>query len=242
MRMNCVLSAKAARIKIKKSTFSYKLFTFVLLNLLLFSSPAILISQTKTVGILNIYRENAHSDQTGKVNGNEGIDQQTIASPSVLETPFDGTNLLISLGKIGQIKLGPDTKMNLSFNENGINGSLLRGSLMVVGSPNTALNIRTKDGIITFVNPRQENSVIINFEKGKTEVRTLSGLAALNGNSIATGQYFITGESTVEDIDSSLEFPFFKHLVVLIMLAVLTGENTDDSNIGNQQTLIGPMK
>lgn len=75
--------------------------------------------------------------------------------------------------------------MNLVFDDNKISGVLLRGRVTVSLRPNTILNIQTKDGFITVINQNQENNVIMDFAGGKTQVRTLSGLATLNENSIA---------------------------------------------------------
>lgn len=75
--------------------------------------------------------------------------------------------------------------MNLAFDDNKISGVLLRGRMTVSLRPNTILNIQTKDGFITVINQNQENNIIMDFAGGKTQVRTLSGLATLNENSIA---------------------------------------------------------
>ena len=209
----------------------------------------ILLSYPKPMGTINIFRENANSDRTVIVNGNTAIDGQTITSSSEIETSLSGTNsgtnLTVTFDNAGRIKFGPDTKINLSLDENKILGVLSKGSVTVSVQPDTTLAIQTKDGFIKVLNHNQENIIVISFVGGKTQVRTLSGLATLNGTSIASGQYFIVGEPNVKNIDSTENSTPFAYIITpirIVISAMLGDTNTSDSNIDSNQITVGPMR
>jgi hypothetical protein len=203
------------------------------------------LSQTKPFGQLKVLIGSSSSDTTIKINGKVAISEQTIVSPSVVETPFGTTELLVSFHKNWRIKLDPDAKINLVFDENKITGELLKGNLTISARPNTILNIQTKDGVITFPNINQENNVFIDSVKGKTRIRTLAGLAALNGTLVAEGQYFIAGELNVNNVDSRANSYFYSYLFIpagLLLLAMSGYTNTGDTNIDTMQTNVGPIR
>jgi hypothetical protein len=111
--------------------------------------------------------------------------------------------------------------------------------------PSVTLNIQTKDGIITVFDQNQENDVVVDFVGGMTQARTLSGLAKLNGTSIATGQYFIVGEQDVKNIDLTNKSTLFTYFIVpigLVISSILGDTNTSDSNLDNMQVNVGPMR
>ena len=229
----------------KKLHWKYGTLVFGLLNIILLSSPMILLSRQKPMGAINIFRENAYSERTVKVNGNTAINEQTITSPSVIETPCRGTELTVTLGKAGRIHFGSDTKMNLAFDENKISGVLLRGSIRVSVRPSTTLNVQTKDGFITVFDQNQANDVVIDFAGGTTQARTLSGLAILNGTSIASGQCFIVGEQDVKSVELTNKSTLFTYFIVpigLVISSILGDTNTSDSNLDSMQINVGPMR
>lgn len=229
----------------KNLNWKYRILVFGLLNIILLSSPTILLSRPKSMGTIYIFRENAYSARTVKVDGDITISEQTVTSPSVIETPFEGIQLTVTLGKAGRINFGSDTKMNLVFDENKIFGVLLSGSVSVSVRPSVTLNVQTKDGIITVFDQNQENDVVVDFVGGMTQARTLSGLAKLNGTSIATGQYFIVGEQDVKNIDLTNKSTLFTYFIVpigLLISSILGDTNTSDSNLDNMQVNVGPMR
>ncbi len=232
----------------RKLNWKYRILTFGLLNIILLSSPMILLSSPKPMGIINIFRQDAFSEKTVKVNGLVVISGQIITSPSIIETPFGTTELMVTLGEAGRIKFGSDTKMNLAFDANKIFGVLLKGSVAVSVQPYTTLNIQTKDGFITVLNENQKNDLVIDFVGSKTQVKTFTGLATLNGASIAAGQYFIVGELNVKNVDLATKPTFFNYFIVstrLIISSLLRSANSDlnsDLNIDNNQTTVGPVR
>jgi hypothetical protein len=228
----------------KNPTWKYRLLTFGLLNIILLTSPVILLSRPKLMGTINIFKKDAYSERTVKVNGSITVSEQTITSPSVIETPFRGAELTVTLDRIGRINFGSDTKMNLAFDEKKIFGVLIRGDVTISVRPHITLNIQTKDGLIKVLNQNQENNVVIDFVGGKTRVKTLTGLATLNKTSITSGQYFIVGERNVRNFDSANKSIFFYLFIVPIRLTILSllGDTTADLNVDSNQTNVGPVR
>lgn len=78
------------------------------------------------------------------VNGESAPSGRSIFSSSTIATP-DNTNATINLGKIGNIKLAPNTTLALSFSKDGINGELVAGTVTVLNAENK-VNIKMLDG------------------------------------------------------------------------------------------------
>lgn len=79
-----------------------------------------------------------------KVNGETAQSGRSIFSASTITTPENAT-AIINLGKIGKVELAPNTTLNISFTEKGINGDLLTGKVTVLGASET-VNIKTTEG------------------------------------------------------------------------------------------------
>jgi hypothetical protein len=84
------------------------------------------------------------------VNGEVAQNGRSIFSSSTITTP-ENTNATINFGKIGNIKLAPDTTLALSFSENGINGELLTGTVTVLNAKNK-VNIKMINGEVVKLN------------------------------------------------------------------------------------------
>ncbi len=80
-----------------------------------------------------------------KVNGEAAQTGRSVFSSSTIVTP-DANGAIINLGKLGKIELAPATALNLSFDNNGINGNLLAGQVTVLNSSDT-VSIKTIDGM-----------------------------------------------------------------------------------------------
>jgi hypothetical protein len=81
-----------------------------------------------------------------KVNGEAAQSGRSIFSSSTIATP-ENASATISIGKVGNIELAPNTTLALSFDEKGINGDLLAGRVTVLNSSDT-VNIKTIDGTV----------------------------------------------------------------------------------------------
>lgn len=84
------------------------------------------------------------------VNGEISQNGRSIFSSSTIVTP-DNTDAAVNLGKIGNIKLAPNTTLTLSFNESGISGDLLTGQVTVLNAENN-VNIKMPDGKVVKLN------------------------------------------------------------------------------------------
>jgi len=227
----------------RRSRWKYKIFIGCLPIITLVALPIISLSQATSVGIVNIFRESATSSGVIKINGNSAISEQTITSPSLIETSLSEIKCTININKVGRLDFGSETKMNLAFDDNEIFGFLSNGSVTIYAQPTTILKIQTKDGLIKVSNQNQENTVVIDFAQGKTRVKTLAGSALLNKTLISSGQYFTVGDQNIEEVDSTNRSTLFFYLFVPIEITILSllGSRSD-FDIYNSQTNVGPRK
>lgn len=116
-----------------------------------------LFTTTSMVALANSGRIAAELTVSGKivngetpvvlVNGESAKSGRSVFSYSTIATP-DETSAVISMGKAGQIELAPNSSLNLTFDDNTVNGELNAGRLTVLGTLGT-VNIRTIDGKTT---------------------------------------------------------------------------------------------
>ena len=78
------------------------------------------------------------------VNGEVARSGRSVFSGSTITTS-ESTNAVINLSKLGKIELAPNTALNLTFDENGISGSLTSGTVSVLGAAEN-VNITTPNG------------------------------------------------------------------------------------------------
>ncbi len=100
------------------------------------------------------------------VNGEAAKSGRSIFPSSTIATP-DDTTAVISMGKVGQIELAPNSSLNLTFDDNTVNGELNAGRLTVLGSLGT-VTIRTVDGNTTTLKAGEE---ILASGKAQTKSR-----------------------------------------------------------------------
>ncbi len=139
---------------------------------------AALLTATSMVALANSGRIAAELAVTGKtvngetpvvmVNGDAAKSGRSIFSSSTISTP-DDTSAVISMGKAGQIELAPNSSLNLTFDENAVNGELNAGRLTVLGSLGT-VSIRTVDGTTTTLKAGEEI-----LASGKAQTRSSGG-------------------------------------------------------------------
>ncbi len=170
-----------------------RFFTLVLLGIILIVSSIRVTARQQLLGQLTIDSNSGTSFIT--MNGELTVSGSTVLPATEIVTPGEST-AKISFGKAGQIKIAPNSKMNLNFSETTISSVFSSGQLTMVAAPNIGITIQTTDGVVT--NPDQsKNSVItVDFVNGKTRVRTQLGTAAFNGTPITEGQTFSEGTLT----------------------------------------------
>ena len=88
------------------------------------------------------------------VNGESAKSGRSIFPSSIITTP-DDTSAVISMGLTGQIELGPNSTLNLTFDDKSVDGDLSAGRLTVLGSLGT-VNISTVDGKTTTLKAGEE--------------------------------------------------------------------------------------
>ena len=81
-----------------------------------------------------------------QVNGENAQSGRSIFSSNTIATP-DNASAVINLGKIGAIELAPNTILTLSFDENGIIGTLSAGRMTVL-SASKDVAVQTLNGNI----------------------------------------------------------------------------------------------
>lgn len=84
------------------------------------------------------------------VNGETAQNGRSIFSSSTITTP-ENANAIISIAKLGKVELAPNTTINITFDETGINGDLTAGKVTVLGAT-TDVNIKTPNGQVTKLN------------------------------------------------------------------------------------------
>jgi hypothetical protein len=105
----------------------------------------------KIAGELKVSGKNFNGEMASvNVNGEAAKSGRSIFSTSTIATP-DEASAVIDLGKIGSIQLAPKTNLVLSFNEKGISGDLLAGSVTVLNAANS-VNITTIGGKTLMLN------------------------------------------------------------------------------------------
>ena len=78
------------------------------------------------------------------VNGEAAKSGRSIFTSSTISTP-DQASAVVSMGKLGQIQLAPNSSMALSFGDSGIVGDLSGGSVTVLGS-SQPVTVTTAEG------------------------------------------------------------------------------------------------
>jgi hypothetical protein len=108
-------------------------------------SMTTLAGSGKIAGELKVSGKNFNGEMSSvTVNGEAAKSGRSVFSTSTIATP-DEASAVIDLGKIGSIQLAPKTNLVLSFNEKGISGDLLTGSVTVLNAADS-VNISTVGG------------------------------------------------------------------------------------------------
>ncbi len=172
----------------KRNARSVKLFTLILLGIILMGSS--ITARQQLLGQLTIESNSATSFI--KMNGETTISGSTILPATEIVTPGE-SSAKISFGKVGQIELAPDSKMNLNFSETTISSVLTSGQLTMAAAPNIGITIQTADGVVTNSDQSKNSVITVDFVNGKTRVKTQLGTAVFNGTITTEGQTFSVG-------------------------------------------------
>ncbi len=120
-------------------------FLVIITVLLSLQSVVCLAGENKIVGDLAVIEVNSGITKAiVKINGEVAQSGRAVFSSSLIDTN-DNSDAIISLGKLGKVKLGANSKLLLSFDDSGIRGDLLAGDIAVLNSAG-AVNIKVSNG------------------------------------------------------------------------------------------------
>jgi hypothetical protein len=210
---------------------TYKFVAFGLAGIIFLTSPLISFSQQKIVGELTVLG-GANSGEASfvTINGESAQNGRSVISPAEIAVPSQ-TSAKIIIGKTGRVEFGPNSRMNLTFDENRVAGIFTEGLVTIAVSPRTSLSIQTVDGVITNPDQSQENVVIIDFANGKTRIKTVAGVASFNGALIPAGQ--VGGAGGAGSSIFSASIPLYAVIAAVVATAVIavTVANSDDAPV-----------
>lgn len=135
------------------------------------------------------------NNQPVTINGNAAGTGTTILTGTTLETP-DQTSAIIDLGEAGTVEVGPNSKIELSFDANGnIQVKLVRGCSVVKKKANAfgEATVAT-DTVTDATDPKKKqaggcllpNGQLGSFSTGGIGAATQAGLAAAVGAAVGT--------------------------------------------------------
>lgn len=141
-------------------------------------SMAALANSERVAGELLISGNNINGQSPFvKVNGETVQSGRSIFSQSTIVTP-DNASAIINLGKIGKVELAPNTTLVVSFSQNGINGDLLNGRVMVLSAADS-VNIITLDGKVVELNAGESATATGGKAQTSSSGNSLSLLVAI---------------------------------------------------------------
>jgi hypothetical protein len=113
-------------------------------------SNVALAGSEKIVGELTVSGKTVNGEiPVVKVNGEAVQSGRAIFSNSTIATNENST-AIINVGKAGKIEIAPNTTVSLSFDENGLNGELLAGTVKALSADN--VNIKIPNGNVMKLN------------------------------------------------------------------------------------------
>ncbi len=113
------------------------------------------------------------------VNGSTAGTGATILSGAIIETP-DQVSVTINLGSLGDLEIGPNTKLSLDFDQNGnVKVKLTRGCATLKTKRNVLGEIDTEQGVAGRTDPKKKRGFLnVCFPLGATSPSVVIGEAA----------------------------------------------------------------
>lgn len=169
---------------------STKVFTSFFLTLLLIVFPQVLISQTKVVGQLSLSEiPSRQGNKIVTVNREPAEDGRSIMSPSSIATPAN-VDAKVTLPNIGSVKIAPNSRLNLSFNESSISGTLQEGEFIIYANPKITCKFSVPGGELTIPANDSINSFEVKIADGKTTVYSILGDTLFSGLVVPAGDFY----------------------------------------------------
>lgn len=224
----------------------YNVFAVICLFAVFLTFQKNVVAQEKLLGELTIENNvSAIGEQFIMVNNERVISGRSIMSPAELETPAQ-TAAKVTIAKTGFIRIAPNSKLNLYFENSSISGDFLQGNITVDALPFTKFNILTSDGAITASNLNNENVFVINLVNKKTQVKVLSGEVLFNGILLIAGQTFPAdvGSSVASKNDNSTGSGSSSNIIYIILGAAAAAAVIAAVSLsgGNDNNSISPVR
>lgn len=175
------------------------------------------------------------------VNGEAANTGRTVFSSNTITTPANAS-ATINLGKLGQVELAPNSSMSLTFDENGISGTLLNGRVKVSGANEATANIITKNGSVV-AEANQAKVFTVSFDANKTSVVSEAGTVTLNegGTAVKVGQTGSTTGGGFFGKNSTLIYALiFGGAAAAVVL--IAANNNNDITLGGNSTVVSPNR
>ena len=132
------------------------------------------------------------------LNGINAISGATVFAGSQIKTGANGS-AIISLGKMGQVDLEPESELTLRLDEGIIGGHLRSGRATISAPAGIAVNLATADGVAV-ADGKQSSVLTVDMTSGNTRVASIRSEAKVTaGNQvevIAAGQEVSVGTQT----------------------------------------------
>jgi hypothetical protein len=129
------------------------------------------------------------------INGTTAISGATVFSDSTVKTAKNGA-VVVNLGKLGRIELGPESEMTFNFNDQTIGGKLVTGRAVVSAPAGVGVAVATADGIASSEG-KQAVALTVDVSCGNTRVLSSRSDAKITSGSkveaVAAGQEVAVG-------------------------------------------------
>ncbi len=158
----------------------YRQFFLVLLITVLLSLQSMIClgGDKNIVGDLSVIELNSGINKAiVKINGEVAESGRAVFTSSIIDTN-ENSDAVISLGKLGKIKLASNSEFLLSFNDSGISGSLISGELTVLNSAKT-VSVKVLDGQTLSLNAGDSASASKNLPSAPSSGSTGSSSTGL---------------------------------------------------------------
>lgn len=150
-------------------------------------SMVALAGETKLAGEIVV---SGKRDAVVTVNGEAVKSGRTVFSSSTIVTPPDAT-AFVNVRNVGKLKIAPDTTMVVSFDEDGISGSIEKGKMTVLNAvdnvsitaPNGKVALLTAGETVSTV---QDDDDDVSDAEALIPVLILGGLVAIAAIYVAT--------------------------------------------------------
>jgi len=110
------------------------------------------------------------------VNGGSASSGATILTGATIETP-DAVSATVDLGPLGSVELGPNSKMQLDFDENGMKAKILRGCVVLKAKGSATAEAYTAEGASEKTNSNRK-SMGFCYLNGQLNPGSIAGAAA----------------------------------------------------------------